>query len=120
LRPTDVTVFTAGADGALVESLGVLTTERQNVQLLMKLSDGATESLVLGVVVPALTGFFVSSPLNILDSSTYPPQLISPGGLNIQPTGTLKLNAILSTGCKLSILVVASTLTKHDSTIENS
>jgi len=85
------TIFTAGADGALVDSVFVTSDDTSAVVLNVFVNDGSTSFRIGTINVPTLSGTDgVVVGVNLLDT-TQMPALQTSGGILLAPTNLLKV-----------------------------
>lgn len=90
---TKKTVYTAGADGALVDTVAVVSDDTAAVILEIHINDGTTSFQVGELSIPAGSGTDGTSAAVNLLSTTALPWLQTSGGLPLQATYSLEVNA---------------------------
>lgn len=86
-------LFTAGANGALIDSISVVSTDTSAVIVVLSVDDGTLDNLIGEVTIPIGAGTDGSTPaVNLLDAAALP-FLQSDGGLPLGPTDILKIAA---------------------------
>ena len=90
---TSQTLFTAGASGALVDSISVTSTDSATALINLIRFDGATEFQEGQVTIEIEAGTVITNPAqNLLDSSVLP-FLQAAGGLTLGPGDELRVAA---------------------------
>lgn len=97
-----VPLFTAGADGSLIDSISVVSTDTVDVVMVLAVNDGATECFIGEVNLPAGAGSDGLTPaVNLFDLIPLP-FLQSNGSLPLGPS------AILSVAAKVAVTATKS------------
>jgi len=87
------TIYTAGSDGALVDSVFVTSDDTSDVVLNVFINNGTTSFLIGAVTIPTLSGTDGTAPtINLLNLASLP-ALQAGGGLTLQPTHKLNVSA---------------------------
>jgi len=103
-----VTLYTAGTDGGLIDSISVVSTDSASVVIQLTITDdaGGVDYALGEVTVPANSGNTgTSSSFNLLSSLLV---LQEAGGRTIPPSGILKVNAKATITAAAQITFVAN------------
>ena len=90
---TEKTLYTAGANGALVDSVAVVSDDTSNAVINVLVNDGTTSYKVGQVTVLAGAGTDGATPAQNLLNLTDIPALQASGGLSLGPNAVLKVSA---------------------------
>lgn len=90
---TQKTLFTAGAEGALVDNIAVTSDDTAAAIVVLTINDGTTDCQIGEVTIPIGAGTDGSTPaINLLDTTAMP-FFQKNGGLPLGATAILKANA---------------------------
>ena len=102
------TIYTAGVNGALVDSVFVTSDDPSSVVLSVFVNDGATSYLIGAINVPALSGTNgMTAGINLLSLGDIP-ALQAGGGLALAPTYKLNVAAQSSVTATNTVTLVAA------------
>lgn len=90
---TAAVLYTAGVNGAIIDSIAVTTDDTSDVTLVLKINDGSNDFTIGEVVILDGAGTNGTDPAQNLLSSTALPFLQSGGGLALGPNFVLKIGA---------------------------
>lgn len=90
---TALTLYTAGANGALIDNIAVTTDDTSNVTLVLKVNDGTSDFTIGEIVILDGAGTNGTDPAqNLLNAVSFP-FLQAGGGLPLGPNFVLKVGA---------------------------
>ena len=85
------TLFTAGANGSLVDSISVVSDDTSAMELVLSVDDGTTDTVIGEITIPINSGNAAGVPAVNALNFTDLPFLQSDGGLALGPTDILKI-----------------------------
>ena len=102
------TIYTAGADGALVDSVFVTSDDTSDVVLNVFVNNGSTSFLIGAVTIPTLSGTDGTAPaINLLNLDSLP-ALQAGGGLTLQSGHKLNVSAQVTVTAAKTVTITAA------------
>ena len=102
------TLYTAGANGALVDSVYITSSDTSAVILDVLINDGTASYLIGAINIPTLSGTDgVASAVNLLGGSNIP-ALQASGALALSPLHSLRVSAQAAVTATFTVTMVAA------------